>query len=208
MENKISMNEYEQIIEELRRLIKYYDIGLVDNQYDMILANGDRIYLTFPKGHVAHLLGVYTEKLKKGSNLEDSYKVLKKLIDSDITYFDLKKMFGEDNVGTIFSNFINRKLETFVDTLKVRTDDIYCVIKYKTDRSYATGENTQNSDYFIVRKHDKKYSALGICKGTGYNDYIPVTSRLFEDEEELNAVFTMFKDKFKDEFNFIDEEED
>ena len=28
-----------------------------------------------------------------------------------------------------------------------------------------------------------------------------------EDEEELNAVFAIFKDKFKDEFNFIDEEE-
>lgn len=27
-----------------------------------------------------------------------------------------------------------------------------------------------------------------------------------EDEEELNAVFSIFKDKFKDEFNFIDEE--
>lgn len=26
-----------------------------------------------------------------------------------------------------------------------------------------------------------------------------------EDEEELNAVFAIFKDKFKDEFNFIDE---
>lgn len=27
-----------------------------------------------------------------------------------------------------------------------------------------------------------------------------------EDEEELNAVFEIFKDKFKDEFNFIDED--
>lgn len=27
-----------------------------------------------------------------------------------------------------------------------------------------------------------------------------------EDEDELNAVFAIFKDKFKDEFNFIDEE--
>lgn len=27
-----------------------------------------------------------------------------------------------------------------------------------------------------------------------------------EDEEELNAVFAIFKDKFKDEFNFIDED--
>jgi len=27
-----------------------------------------------------------------------------------------------------------------------------------------------------------------------------------EDDEELNAVFTIFKDKYKDEFNFIDEE--
>ena len=28
-----------------------------------------------------------------------------------------------------------------------------------------------------------------------------------EDQEELNAVFQIFKDKFKDEFNFLDEEE-
>lgn len=28
-----------------------------------------------------------------------------------------------------------------------------------------------------------------------------------EDEEILNKVFAMFKEKFKDEFNFIDEEE-
>ena len=27
-----------------------------------------------------------------------------------------------------------------------------------------------------------------------------------EDEEELNEVFAIFKDKFKDEFNFLDEE--
>lgn len=28
-----------------------------------------------------------------------------------------------------------------------------------------------------------------------------------EDQEELNAVFQIFKDKFKDEFSFVDEEE-
>lgn len=27
-----------------------------------------------------------------------------------------------------------------------------------------------------------------------------------EDEDELNAVFAIFKDKFKDEFNFVDED--
>ena len=29
-----------------------------------------------------------------------------------------------------------------------------------------------------------------------------------DDEETLNTVFEMFKDKFKDEFNFIEEEEE
>ena len=29
-----------------------------------------------------------------------------------------------------------------------------------------------------------------------------------EDEEELNAVFEIFKEKFKDEFDFIDEDEE
>ena len=186
MENKLTLNEYEEIIEKLTKLVRYYDNGLSDNEYGLFLANGDKIYLTFPKVHIAHLLGVYTEKLKKGTNPEDSYKTLKKLVNSDITYFNLRKIFGDENVGTIFSSYIDRKMETFIDTLKVRIDDIYCVVKYKTDRSYATGENTQNSDYFIIRKHNKKFSALGICKTGEYDDYVPVTSRLFEDEEELN----------------------
>ena len=186
MENKITINEYELLLNGLKDLVRTYDTNLAGNEYNMYLANGDKIYLSFPKGHIAHLLGVYTEKLKKANNPEDSYNVLKKLINSDITYFDLKKKFGEDNIGTIFSSYIDRKAENFTQTLKVRTDDIYCVVKYKTDRSYATGENTQNSDYFIIRKIGKKYSVLGICKGNGYNDYVPVTSRLFEDEEELN----------------------
>jgi hypothetical protein len=186
MENKISMSDYERIIDKLSFLVRYYENGLIDNQYDIYLANGDKLYLTFPKNHIAHILGVYTEKLKKGTNQEDSYKILKKLIDSNPSYFDLKRMFGEDNVGTIFSKYIDRKIETFLDTLKIRTDDIYCIIKYKTDRSYATGENTQNSDYFIIRQHENtKYSALGICKGNTYDEYVPVTSRLFEDKQEL-----------------------
>ena len=186
MDNKITLGKYEEIIEKLKSLVKYYNIGLEDNMYDMYLANGDKIFLSFPKGHIAHLLGVYTEKLKKDNNQEDSYKILKKLVESDISYFDLKKKFGEDNVGALFSNYIDRKLEAFVPVLKVRTDDIYCVVKYKTDRSYATGENTQNSDYFIIRKVEDKFSALGICKSGDYDEYVPVTSRLFDDEKELN----------------------
>lgn len=182
-----SKAQYDAIIERLQVLIKYYEIGLETNEYTLKLSNGDGIYLTFPRNQIAHLLGVKTELLKKTNNQEESYKIIKKLINSDITYFDLKSTFGEENIGAIFSDYIDRKLEIFADLLKLRTYNMLFIVKYKTDRSYATGEQTENSDYFIIRKHGLEYSALGICKGLGYDEYLPVTSRLFKSDAEFMA---------------------
>ena len=55
-------------------------------------------------------------------------------------------------------------------------------------------EETEDADEVVILKVEQ-------TENEDEESYVGV-----EDEEELNAVFAIFKDKFKDEFNFIDEE--
>lgn len=189
----INSSRYDEIIDKITVRIGYYEKCLEYNKYILNLANGDSITLTLPKNHIPHLLGVYTDKLKAAGivrNNVSTYNVLKKLINSDITFISMKN--SKFDVNTLFSEYVDEKIETFIDTLKVRYGDIYCIIKYSSDRTYTTGEEKENSDYFIIRKHDKKYSALGIVKSDKENtkEYLPVTSRLFNNYEELKEFLS------------------
>ena len=184
----LNFNDYEEIINKIKDKIKYYEIALENSKYFFLLANGDMINLSFPKSHIPHLLGIYTDKLKTAGivkNNEASYDILKKLVNSDLTYTGMKNTNSNFDINSLFSEFADSKIEIFTDILKVRTDDLYCVIKYCSERSYATGEEKENSDYFIIRKHNRKFSVLGIVKNGDSNYYIPVTSRLFDNYDEL-----------------------
>ena len=180
---------YNELIEEIKKHIRYYDLALCNNKYCLGLANGDNINLTFPQNSIAHLLGIDIEELRRANLISlntSSYDTLKKLTEYDLTYYTMQHVNNNFDVGSIFSNYVDSKIEIFNDILKVRTDDMYCIIKYVSERSYATGEEKENSDYFIIRKHDKKYSVLGICKDKEKdNNYVPVTSRLFENYDKL-----------------------
>ena len=191
--SKMNVTEFENIINQLKEKIKYYESTLEPNKYYLGLANGDNINLTFPRNNIAHLLGVYTEKLRISNIVKSnisSFEILKKLVDSDITYFTIKNTNSCFDISSLFSEYVESKIEIFSDILKVRIDDIYCIIKYRTDRTYTTGEDMENSDYFIIRKHDRKYSVLGIAKNGPRNDYIPVTSRIFNNYEELREFLS------------------
>ena len=188
MMQTINMNRYEEIIDKIKNCVKYYEIALEENKYYLGLSNGDNIYLSCPRNNVAHLLGVHTDKLKSASIIKNnfaSYDILKKLINGDLTYSNMKSTNYNFDISSLFSEYIDSKLEIFTNVLKVRTDDMYCIIKYRSDRSYTTGEEKENSDYFIIRKYDKKYSVLGIVKNDDNNNYVPVTSRLFDNYEDL-----------------------
>ncbi len=88
MSQTISINRYNEIIEKINELIKYYEKALENNKYSIKLANGDNINLTFPRNHIAHLLGVHTDKLKTAGIVSNnsSYTILKKLANNNLTY--------------------------------------------------------------------------------------------------------------------------
>ncbi|MBQ7240679.1 MAG: hypothetical protein IJS56_04475 [Bacilli bacterium] len=195
MEKLLNKERYDFIIGRLNFLTRYYLKGLQYNKVYLKLSNGDDINLSFPSNHIPHLLGVYTEKLKAASvvkNNTSAFDILNKMVNGYITDISIKNMHPGFNIASLFSDEIDRKLDSFLDIMKFRTDDIYCIIKYKADRTYTTGEATENSDYFIVRKHinpntnEERYTVLGICKKEGTNEYVPVTTRLFNDYIELS----------------------
>jgi hypothetical protein len=184
----IDLNRYDELIEKIKYRIKSYEIALSNNKYYIGLANGDIINLTLPKNNIPHLLGINTDLLKTAGIIKKDmspYDILKKLINYEITFNDMKKTYTNININDLFSEYIDSKIKIFNDILKIRSDDIYCVIKYRSDRSYTTGEEKENSDYFIIRKHEKKFSVLGIIKNEGYNNYVPVTARLYNNYDEL-----------------------
>lgn len=183
----MNSTQYDEIIGKIKFNLEAYEKNLKNDKYTLGLANGDFINITFPSNNIPHLLGVYTDKLRGVgvvTNRTPASTILKKLTNYEISYYDMKnKNF---DVNNLFSEHILSKLEIFIDNLKVRTDDLYCIIKYNSNRTYTTGEEMEKCDYFIVRKHDRKYSALGLVETDIKSNYLPVTSRLFNNEQELD----------------------
>ena len=184
----INASKYDEIISKLNDKVRYYNNGLEGNRFTLNLANGDYINLTFPENFIAHILGVNIDSMRAAGIVRPNtpaYEVLRRLINSDITYRSMQVANPNFNIANIFSDYIDEKLDIFIDVLKIRTDDIYCIIKYLPERAYATGEDKENSEYFIIRKHGRRFSALGIIKNDNSSYYVPVTSRLFADYNEL-----------------------
>ena len=193
---KITLQDFENIVNCIEKNVNYFERTLEPNRYYMNLANGERLNIVFPKSNIGHLLGIKVDGLRASGIVRIDtpiYEIIRKLIDADLTYQGLvNKNFP---VESLFSDYIAKKLEIFTEIVKIRTDDLLCIVKYYSDRTYDSTENVQNCDYFIIRKHDEEvYSALGIkLDNNNNNKYIPVTSRLFCNKKELNEFLASLK---------------
>lgn len=193
----ISLQDFENIVAALERNVGYYERTLEANKYYMTLANGEYMNIVIPKSRIGHLLGINIDDLRASGIIRmdtSIYDVIKKLIESELTYISLKnKNFAPEK---LFSDYIEKKLEIFVDIVKIRTDDLECIIKYSSDRTYTTGDYAMTSDYFLIRKHDSDiYSALGLIYDKNFKKYVPNTSRLFNSREELNQFLSTLKNQ-------------
>ena len=189
----VNSSRYDEIIEKIKDCLRGYEAIVKDNKVYLLLANGDTINLSFPKNHIPHLLGVYIDKLRTANIVKtsiSSYDVLTKMVNGDLSYYGVQHTNNNFDFSTLFSDYIDAKIEIFNDAIKVRTDDIYCIIKYDSERTYTTGEEKENSDYFIIRRIGKKFSALGIAKSDERNSYVPVTSRLYNNYDELKEFLS------------------
>jgi len=193
----ISLQDFETIVAALERNVAYYEKSLEANKFSMSLANGEYINIAIPKSCIGHLLGIKIDDLRASGIIRKDtyiYDVIKKIINSEITYQSLKNKNYDP--GRLFSDYIEKKLEIFVDIVKIRTDDLECIIKYSSDRTYTTGDYAITGDYFIIRKHDAElYSALGLIFDKNIKKYVPNTSRLFNSREELDQFLSTLRNQ-------------
>ena len=97
-----------------------------------------------------------------------------------------KNLLINNDISTdfMFSDSINQKLAVFKDNLSIRSDDIYCVIKYDNEKTYQAINIPDPCDYYIIRKKRNNYLVLGLINDG--NVYTPVTSRLYDDKEKFD----------------------
>ena len=88
---------------------------------------------------------------------------------------------------------IEKKLNGFEYNAYLRTDDIHCIIKYDSEKTYQTEEHPEKCDYYIIRRNLNNYYILGLVKqGIKYR---PVTSRIYDDFNEFNRFMLRIGNK-------------
>lgn len=189
--------EFDQIIEKIDGLVKQYENnGLHYNQYQFYLANGDRISFEMLPQYIGHLLGIRLDYLRS-TNLfknQDSYSLLKEFLDNAYSVYQ-NVQAGHLSYKSIFSNYLEEKLETFENILYYFSpEEIEFVCKYDKSRTFQLGlETDYPCDYFIAKKSkNNDIYLLGLIRQT--NGYAPMTSMVFHNDElqssKLKKLFT------------------
>ena len=95
----------------------------------------------------------------------------------------------EDNIVTLKDDEGNDVDFEFLDVVEYEGDDYVVLLPVET-------EDGEEAEEVVILKEDKDYVG-----GEDEGSYVSV-----DDEAVLNTVFQIFKDRFKDEFNFTDGE--
>ena len=182
-----SLQDLENKFEKMKELLEVYKRKYMDNEYTYNLANSDTIRVTIPENSVAHLLGISIDELRKfgvvKSNM-DAAKALETFLDNGA----YQLFNNKDLLSKIFSKDFEKKLSGFDYNAYLRIDDIYCIIKYNSERTYQSEDHADICDYFIVRRDVNTYYVLGVIKQNG--KYRPVTSRVYDDFSEFDKFMS------------------
>ncbi len=183
----VNIVKYNEIIDKINECVNWFErLDIKNNRIDMYLGNGDILNIRFSEASIAHLLGInlsYLNMTNKFRKDAVSYDKLKYVLKEPYVFQKLlvSKTISMENM---FSDSIDQKLSVFKDNLYVRTDDIYCVIKYDNEKTYQSINVPDVCDYYVIRKKGSNYLVLGLVKNN--NVYNPATSRLYDDEEKFN----------------------
>lgn len=180
--------EYDDVIDKITLLVDEYEKA-PKNNYTLFLASGDTIKYSINDFNVPHLLGIDFSKFISHNIMEKDnyYKLLKKLIDDPYKYWTALKSNGL-SLNDLFSQHINEKLDNFSLQIKVPyPNQVYFICKYDRTRNYQVKEiDGLYSDYFVVRKNDNgDLVLLGLVKDQNGNYYLPQTSRIIKNDDDL-----------------------
>ena len=202
----ISSEEYNKMVEKMEQCFGDYNRkNFEDNKFNLSLANGDYITIRVPKNNVAHLLGLNVDYLKASGLFKknlNSYDFLEYFFENS---YGVKKQIENGNLKyeSVFSDYMKEKLDAFSYNINIRTDDMYCIIKYDKEKTYQVEKVAEISDYYIIRKNPKNYGyyILGLVQ-SDYNPnvYVPSTSRMYTNHSDFENF--MERLAFKQEITY------
>ena len=189
----MKMEEYENIVEQLQNCMDIYEKKYEGSNYTFYLANGDCIKMTVPESRIPHLLGINVDTIRNNylvrRNAKDAYTVLNQFIETN-SYYDLKRK----NIcfSSIFSDYIKEKINSFKLVFeKSAPDDIYCIIKYNSERTYQMEQISDICEYFIIKKENGHFYVTGLVKeNDNRENYVPATVRYYDNEQELETFLS------------------
>lgn len=200
----INSGKFNQTINKIQDLVDEFEkLCFQNNNFTLFLANGDIVNIKFLESNIPHLLGVKTSYLEQSNLFKpgmNEYDKLKYFLYNSYAFTNLV-LKGNLNYESMFSKDIDKKLDSFTQNINIRTDDMHYIIKYDSEKTYKSGEENQDvCNYYIIRRKGSIYYALGIARRGSTNYYAPVTSRKYENYEELsNFLQTIAK---KQEFTY------
>lgn len=184
--------EFEELLERIKILLEKYENNISrNNKYTLFLANGDVINYSVHENNIPHLLGVNTNFLmdNKIVKSKEAYEALKEMIENSYSVFNSVQKINA--FGSLFSRYIDDKLEVFEKQInRPVINEVEFVCKYDRTKNYTQKEvDGYNANYYIGTKNENgEIILLGlICMTEQYEstNYIPQTSRVIKDENEL-----------------------
>ena len=183
----VDIAKYNEIVAKANNCVNWFEkLDIKNNKINFYLANGDILNIRIFEANIAHLLGFnisYLNMTNKFNKNLSNYDKLKYVLAKPYIFKNL--LINNDiSADFMFSDSINQKLAVFKDNLSIRSDDIYCVIKYDNEKTYQAINIPDPCDYYIIRKKRNNYLVLGLINNG--NVYTPATSRLYDDKEKFD----------------------
>lgn len=181
MEEKLIL--FDKYVEQIKEAKLEYMKKFVGQSYQIILANGELIFLSFTKNILAHLLGIQYPYLKNNLLFKnmDSFAALTFICDKpELVKDEIRK--GNLDVELIFSSMVERKTMSIIKTPPLNKNilnKINFTCKYNEHISFKRGnKNPLQSEYLIGIHNDASdMTILGLIKEEESN-YFKINSNL------------------------------
>lgn len=182
----INIGAYNDIIEKINNEVTWFEkLDIKNNNILLRLANGDDLNIRISEGSIPHLLGInldYLNMTNKFRKNMTAYEKMKYLLDHPYIFQKLIVSKTID-MNYMFSKFVYKKVEAFQNNVTIKIEGLCCVVKYDTEKTYQSLDYADVCDYYIIRKCNDDYLALGLVKNGEV--FYPTTSRKYETEEEF-----------------------
>lgn len=172
-------SEFEEFLDKINECIKWFEneVSNIRKSYNLRLDNGEDLKIIFDPNNVAHLLGIDTEYLKSTGYFKgSSYEILKFICNNSYRVYNLIRD-GSLSFDSFISEYALEKLNGFETICGFDLYNIEFICKYDKHKSYVTGYEQLEGDYYIAYK-GKENNSLFIVGFKKNGDYLfPITNR-------------------------------